>query len=432
VPHFLAPTASPEHLEQASLHALIFWHQALDSSATYHASGIHAIRQHTPHSAAFLVLETARSHAFAQNLAHAVAFLAASRADGIMAWPTAQAARRGGNRLAAHLLAHGFERNWQTNWMWLDLQQFQQTNAPSELQIIRASQADLPIAEAADLPYHSMASAQQIIQAAEHSHDTIQQFYGFVAGQLVAQSVLHLTYGARGIASIRNIGVVPSARRRGYGAALTCCALQAAQAAGCQVAMLSATDEGAMLYHPLGFRALERTSTWYMHGATRQAIAEHEPTPDQLLLRDIACAIGSTNTSTLKQKLGSAPHVLNMHLPSGLTLIEVAAEVQHQAAAALLWQLGAFLDIPTAWKLGWHQQAAQLLEQQPSLANTRHGIQQITPLHIAAWQNDLDLARLLLSANADRTIQDATFHATPLGWAQHFGHSEMIVLLTQS
>ncbi|MFC0545934.1 ankyrin repeat domain-containing protein [Kutzneria chonburiensis] len=53
-----------------------------------------------------------------------------------------------------------------------------------------------------------------------------------------------------------------------------------------------------------------------------------------------------------------------------------------------------------------------------------------TALHTAAGRGNLAMAELLLSLGADPSIRDARFDATPLGWAEHEGHAELIALLT--
>jgi hypothetical protein len=52
-----------------------------------------------------------------------------------------------------------------------------------------------------------------------------------------------------------------------------------------------------------------------------------------------------------------------------------------------------------------------------------------TALHVAAGDGNLDIARLLLAHGADPTIRDARFDSTPLGWARHFDHHELVDLL---
>jgi uncharacterized damage-inducible protein DinB len=48
-----------------------------------------------------------------------------------------------------------------------------------------------------------------------------------------------------------------------------------------------------------------------------------------------------------------------------------------------------------------------------------------TALHHAAAAGETEVAQLLVAHGADPARQDATFHATPAGWAEFFGHGEV-------
>ena len=50
-------------------------------------------------------------------------------------------------------------------------------------------------------------------------------------------------------------------------------------------------------------------------------------------------------------------------------------------------------------------------------------------LHFAAGENDVELVAILLAAGADPTVLDRRFEMTPLGWAEHFGHQDVINVL---
>ena len=62
--------------------------------------------------------------------------------------------------------------------------------------------------------------------------------------------------------SVHNISTVPSARRRGVGAALTCAALAEARARGHRLAVLHASELGVPVYHRLGFQAASTTALY--------------------------------------------------------------------------------------------------------------------------------------------------------------------------
>ena len=52
-----------------------------------------------------------------------------------------------------------------------------------------------------------------------------------------------------------------------------------------------------------------------------------------------------------------------------------------------------------------------------------------TALHTAVEHGDAAMVALLLELGADPSIEDARFHSTPLGWAEHFGNDELAALL---
>ena len=54
-----------------------------------------------------------------------------------------------------------------------------------------------------------------------------------------------------------------------------------------------------------------------------------------------------------------------------------------------------------------------------------HGDGGTTPLHLAAYEGDLELARLLVSLGADPDRPDPAFGSTPVGWAEHAHHDEL-------
>jgi hypothetical protein len=55
-----------------------------------------------------------------------------------------------------------------------------------------------------------------------------------------------------------------------------------------------------------------------------------------------------------------------------------------------------------------------------------------TALHTAVEYGNAEMVTLLLEHGADPSIEDARFHATPLGWAEHFGHEDLAALLRSS
>ena len=76
------------------------------------------------------------------------------------------------------------------------------------------------------------------------------------------------------------------------------------------------------------------------------------------------------------------------------------------------------LAIPLLAELGWDVNAR---------ARTDFPMEQQweTALHEAAEAGEIDAARMLIDLGADPGIRDARFHATPLGWAEHFGQQAL-------
>ncbi|MFC5825004.1 ankyrin repeat domain-containing protein [Nonomuraea insulae] len=52
-----------------------------------------------------------------------------------------------------------------------------------------------------------------------------------------------------------------------------------------------------------------------------------------------------------------------------------------------------------------------------------------TPLHAAAWNDDVETARALVELGADATIKDVDHDATPLGWAEYGGRDRVAAYL---
>jgi len=53
------------------------------------------------------------------------------------------------------------------------------------------------------------------------------------------------------------------------------------------------------------------------------------------------------------------------------------------------------------------------------------GARPVTPLHLAAYDGDLEMAQVLVSLGADPTRTDPEFGSTPLGWAEHAGADQV-------
>jgi predicted N-acetyltransferase YhbS len=323
--------------------------------------------------------------------------------------------------LDVRLLARGFQPGWRPCWMWLDLLSPRtESSQPDGLRIETLEAA--PTWEAPQLPYFDQAEA-----AIDHAIATLHprrlwHFVASLAGEVVGHSTLFVTSGPLGVAGIYNVGVVPGARNRDIGKAVTAAACRQAQALGCRHALLNATGE--RMYRQLGFERIGYGRTWWLSVARLEA---RPPTRETI---DLAEAVGRGDVDALAAlaQRGAAGS-LDAPLANGMTLLELAAHARQPESAEWLVGKGAALDVIVAWDLGWRGRVARLLAEHPERANRQRGEMATTPLHEAVQRDDHELARALLAARPDVSIKDATFGATPLGWAKHLRRGTMVELI---
>ncbi|HEY1167139.1 MAG TPA: hypothetical protein VGE90_18320, partial [Chitinophaga sp.] len=193
---------------------------------------------------------------------------------------------------------------------------------------------------------------------------------------------------------------------------------------GWHYAVLNAT--GLRMYQQAGFKWISNGHTWWLNN---QNYLTDPPSPARILLAE---ATGLGNIAALDHigKQYSA-NELNTPLPNGMTLMELAVHCHQPRSAEWLSVHGATCTVLDAWNLGWQDRAKALLASHPEEVNRRYSYLQHTILHIAAERNDIDLAMLALSANPNLDIRDKIYYGTPLGWAEHFGRTEIIKLIKE-
>lgn len=106
--------------------------------------------------------------------------------------------------------------------------------------------------------------------------------------------------------------------------------------------------------------------------------------------------------------------------PAAQRLAGHAGAARAQRPGLIVWAASrrAWSAIPLLAELGWDVNAR-------GRADAPVEQEWETALHAAAGDGEIDAARMLIELGADPGIRDARFRATPLGWAEHFGHQVM-------
>ncbi len=331
--------------------------------------------------------------------------------------------------LGVRLLARGFQPGWRPRWMALDLAKVQ-IQHPYPRGLIITADNDTSLTHVKNLPY-----AQVIIPSATTT-DMPGQWVRFVAtlrGRVVGHSVVFLTTGQWGAAGIYHVGVVPRARHKGVGKAVTLAACLYARDKGYRYAVLNSTGAGQRTYEQLGFTVTGDGWTWWL---ILDRFLARPPSPRDI---ELAEAVGRGDQEVLA-RLGSEYHwessggaglqeYLNQPLSNGLTLMQLAVHCRQHLSAEWLAEGGADYTVLDAWDLGWKDRARQLLHKDPQSVNQRYSEWDKTLLHFAVERNDEELVQLALSARPDLRLKDNAYKATALDWAKHFGHHAIIELI---
>lgn len=326
--------------------------------------------------------------------------------------------------LDIRLLARGFQTGWTPSWMVLDLKNIQVNHpVPDELRIIADNTAS--IQHLKDIPY-SQDSQRTLLSSTfkQSSRVKLQRFIATLRGEIVAHTNVVLTTGEYGVAGIYNVGVLPQLRKQGIGKAVVIAACLYAKEQGYQYATLNGT--GRRMYEQIGFRWLSNGLTWWLK--VDRFIA-HPPSKQEVILAE---AIGRGDMDALEQLSSHFNNdELSKPMTNGMTLMQLAVHCRQTSSVNWLMEKGVPIRVLEAWDLGWKDEAAQILSRHPEFVDQLYDEFEITILHEAARRNDMELAKLALSANASLTIKDKSFHGTPLDWATHFQRWEIIRLINK-
>jgi GNAT superfamily N-acetyltransferase len=242
--------------------------------------------------------------------------------------------------LDVRLLARGFQPGWQPRWMALDLQRMNTDHPRPDGMEVRLVEEEA-IWDVRHLPYYSRDTAALRHAATRLRPQRVWHFAAWLHGQPVGHSTLCLTTGPLGVAGLYDIGVVPEARKKGIGKAVTLAACRHAQRLGCRHALLNATGE--RMYQQIGFNGIGYGQTWWLNAPR---LASQPPSKEQVALAEAVGRGDLEALSALGQPLSS--EALNAPLTNGMTLMQLAVHTGQTAAADWLAARGATRDEPSA------------------------------------------------------------------------------------
>jgi ankyrin repeat protein len=112
--------------------------------------------------------------------------------------------------------------------------------------------------------------------------------------------------------------------------------------------------------------------------------------------------------------------------PEGEPALRAAVLAGHEAAARLLVEAGARVDLVTACHLGDAERVDALLKTDPAAIARVHGEREWTPAFFAAAANRTEVLAVLDRHHASWTARDAPARRTPLHVAAELGHREVV------
>lgn len=314
------------------------------------------------------------------------------------------------------ILGRGLAWGWQPRWMSLPLSQDFTVAIPPDVSITTADKIYPPTIDG--VPY---ADGLWHVRNGRTENTTVKCFLAIAGNNVVGAVTLCLHHHTKITrATIHDLGVAPTWRRKGVGRALTCTALHEAFDAGATSAELNSTPEGVLLYAAMGFRDIGVGQTWWLPDNAQLFIptGEQERALVNAVARDDGAAVGALPRDSIQ--LGSQA------LTCQMTAMQLAARCHSTIAAHALQERGLPIDLLSASKLALHTEVAETIAALgPDLdrLNQQTGT---TLLHDAVAESDVSLVRELLAAGASVEVRDQQHQLTPLQWLPYVDCPDLI------
>ena len=326
--------------------------------------------------------------------------------------------------LGVRLLARGFQPGWEPCWMALDFEKTtNQSTIPQGVVIQPDNHTDISLVK--DLPYNQPEGYISATLLKEYPEEA-QRIIAVADGTIVGQCCIFFSTGELGVAGIYNVGIIPGMRNKGIGLSIVLAACKLAKERGYRYAILNANYMGRPVYERAGFEFIGYGVTWWLIG---QWYRKHPSSEKNI---ELAETVGRGDIAALNSLWSAlSSHNLNVPLANGMTLLQLALQCNQPASAEWLINHGVAYTVLDAWDFNWKEKAAELLRNNPGEVNHLYYSYNATLMHIAAERNDIELARLALSAGVDLNILDTDYQGSSLDWAMHFNRPEIIKLIQE-
>ena len=319
--------------------------------------------------------------------------------------------------LSRSLLAHGLDGSFEPWWMLRPLEGvFPATGA--DVVISQATSPDIDDLQATPaIPYVSgvNASVLQSLICGEGGTREVSVLIARDGSAIVGQAIVNVTGK---MAGLFNVAVHPGARRQGIGTALTREACAVARNQGARWIGLNATPMGVGVYARLGFRHIGQGQTWSL--PERRLLVPPSPTHVDIAMRLIDGDLAGIDVA-----------IIPPSLPNGETPMTFAARSGEPGPIRWLLDHGCSPEILPLWRLGLHDEAMVAILD-PDVRDRTIPPMHATALHGAVRHGEVALAKLLIDAGADLTIQDVEYRSTALGWAEALGQPEIAEMIREA
>jgi hypothetical protein len=169
-----------------------------------------------------------------------------------------------------------------------------------------------------------------------------------------------------------------------------------------------------------------RVAMLLAHGVDPNASGSGHPTHEDRSAYEWARYNGSTDIAALLEAAGARPPRRTLDAVDRLLAAALGGDAQAVRQAAPDLRAAAIRRRPDAVRQAVDLRRPAAIRLLVETGFPIDGDGGTTPLHIAAYEGNLELVRLLVSLGADPVRKDRHFQSTPLGWAQH-AHADAVV-----